>query len=126
MQTAESYSHTSDTRKAIETMKRYCKAYPQTPSAHHHPQLLVRGGVWIVLLGPSISEGIAGFGYTVEAALRAFDAQYVRGSGKLSVNQTLPLWKATRAPEVSQAGHTRRVIVRCVNEQRSLTKEIEP
>jgi hypothetical protein len=29
-------------------------------------------------LGPAIEEGIAGFGDTVQAALRAFDAQYSR------------------------------------------------
>ena len=122
MQTVESYSHTSDTRKAIETMKRYCEAYPQTPSAHRHPQLLVRGGVWIVLLGPSISEGIAAFGYTIEAALRPFDAQYMRGSGEFSVNTTLPLSRATRVAEVNQAGHTRGMVVPRVKEQTSLRK----
>ena len=110
----------------IKTMKHYCEAHPQTPSAHRHPQLLVRGGVWIVLLGPSISEGIAGFGYTVEAALRAFDAQYMRGSGEFSVNTTLPLSRATRVAEVNQAGHTRGMVVPRVKEEMSLRKEVEP
>jgi hypothetical protein len=31
------------------------------------------------LLGPSVEEGIVGIGQTVEAALRAFDAQYLAG-----------------------------------------------
>jgi hypothetical protein len=41
------------------------------------PKLFVRSGVWIALLGRSVREGIAGFGPTIEAALRAFDAQYL-------------------------------------------------
>jgi hypothetical protein len=61
---------------AMETMEHYCNADPASPSAIPRPRLLVRGGVWIGLLGSDISEGIAGFGYTVEAALRAFDARY--------------------------------------------------
>jgi hypothetical protein len=30
------------------------------------------------LLGKSVRDGIAGFGPTIEAALRAFDAQYLQ------------------------------------------------
>lgn len=63
-------------REALKEMLRYWDAHPTAPSATLRPQLSVRSGVWIVLLGPSISEGIAGFGYTVEAALRAFDTRY--------------------------------------------------
>ncbi len=63
----------------MERMERYCMAHPRSPSAMRHPQLLNRGDTWIVLLGPSVDEGIVGFGCSVEAALRAFDAQYVRG-----------------------------------------------
>ena len=33
---------------------------------------------FVALLGPTIEEGIAGFGDSVRAALRAFDAQYSR------------------------------------------------
>jgi hypothetical protein len=33
--------------------------------------------VWIALLGRSVRDGITGFGPTVEAALRAFDDQYL-------------------------------------------------
>lgn len=64
-------------RAALEKMKRYCNAHPESPSAMQCPQLFVRGGVWVALLGSSIPQGIAGFGYTVEAALRAFDARYL-------------------------------------------------
>jgi hypothetical protein len=37
-----------------------------------------RGRTFVALLGPAIEEGITGFGNTVQAALRAFDAQYSR------------------------------------------------
>lgn len=43
------------------------------------PQLLVREGLWIALLGPSIGEGIVGVGHTVANALRAFDTQSSAG-----------------------------------------------
>jgi hypothetical protein len=43
------------------------------------PKLKVRGDLWIALLGPNVEEGIIGIGATVEAALRAFDAQYLVG-----------------------------------------------
>jgi hypothetical protein len=39
--------------------------------------LFVHSGVWIALLGRSVRHGIAGFGPTIETALRAFDMQYV-------------------------------------------------
>jgi len=42
------------------------------------PQLSIRGRTFVALLGPAIEEGIAGFGDSVQAALRAFDAQYLR------------------------------------------------
>ncbi len=67
------------TRAAMERMELYCIAHPGSPSAVRRPRLLIRGEVWIALLGPSLEEGIAGFGNMVEAALRAFDAQYLRG-----------------------------------------------
>jgi hypothetical protein len=92
----------------METMNRYCNAHSQSPSALRHPQLSVRGGVWIALLGPSISEGIAGFGCTVEAALRAFDAQYVRGSRKPIVDRSPAESDAPRVTEPSQPGQSRR------------------
>ena len=66
------------TKAAMERMELYSMAYPGSPSAVRRPQLLRRGDVWIAFVGASIPEGIAGFGYTVEAALRAFDVQYLR------------------------------------------------
>lgn len=65
------------TAAAIEQMKHYCATHPGSPSAVRHPQLLFRGDLWIVLLGPNVEEGIVGIGPTVVAALRAFDAQYL-------------------------------------------------
>jgi nucleotide-binding universal stress UspA family protein len=55
----------------------YYELHPGSPSAIRLPKLFVRSGVWIALLGHSVRNGIAGFGSTVEAALRAFDVQYV-------------------------------------------------
>lgn len=64
-------------RAALEKMQRYCEAHPESASAIQRPKLLVRGGVWIAFLGHGTSEGITGFGHTVEATLRAFDARYL-------------------------------------------------
>ncbi len=63
---------------AMQEMERYCAAHPNSPVAIRHPRLSIRGRTFVALLGPAIEEGIAGFGDTVEAALRAFDAQYSR------------------------------------------------
>jgi hypothetical protein len=117
MQTDETSNQNSDrTKLAMETMKRYCDAHPQSPSALRRPHLLLRGAVWIAVLGPSVSEGIAGFGYTVEAALRAFDAQYLRGSDKPVAGQTPTL---PDAPRASELGQTREKIAQRVKEQTS-------
>jgi hypothetical protein len=64
---------------AMQQMELYCTAHPGSPSAVRHPQLLVRGELWIASLGPSVEEGIVGIGPTVAAALRAFDSQYLAG-----------------------------------------------
>jgi hypothetical protein len=62
---------------AIERMELYCAAHPGSPAAARRPRLSMRGDLWIVLLGASVEEGIVGIGPSVEAALRAFDAQYL-------------------------------------------------
>ena len=64
---------------AMEEMELYRRAHPESPSAVRPPRLFFRSELWIALLGPSIEEGIVGIGPTVQAALRAFDAQYVAG-----------------------------------------------
>ena len=60
-----------------EEMQSYCLAHPGSPSAVRQPQLSSRGDLWIALLGPSVEKGIVGIGPSVEAALRAFDTQYL-------------------------------------------------
>jgi hypothetical protein len=64
---------------AMEQMELYSQAHPGSPAAVRRPKLLVRGDLWIALLGPSVEEGIVGIGPSVTAALRAFDAQYLAG-----------------------------------------------
>ena len=67
------------TTAAMERMELYCATHPGSPSAARRPRLFLRSHLWIALLGPSVEEGIVGIGQTVEAALRAFDAQYLAG-----------------------------------------------
>jgi hypothetical protein len=67
------------TMAAMERMELYCAAHPGSPSAARRPRLFLRSHLWIALMGPSVEEGIVGIGQTVEAALRAFDAQYLAG-----------------------------------------------
>ena len=67
------------TMAAMQRMERYCAAHPGSPSTARRPRLFLRSRLWIALLGPSVEEGIVGIGPTVEAALRAFDAQYFAG-----------------------------------------------
>lgn len=67
------------TLAAMERMELYCAGHPGSPSAARRPRLFLRSRLWIALLGPSVEEGIVGIGQTVEAALRAFDGQYLAG-----------------------------------------------
>jgi hypothetical protein len=72
---------TTDLKVAAASLERaelYFAAHPGSPSAARRPQISVRSGTWIALLGQNIEEGIVGFGSSVEAALRAFDAQYLK------------------------------------------------
>jgi hypothetical protein len=61
---------------AMQEMERYCATHPNAPVSLRRPRLLIRGRTFVALLGPSIEEGIVGFGDSVQAALRAFDRQY--------------------------------------------------
>jgi hypothetical protein len=61
---------------AGEAMEEHCRAHPDSPSAQRRPQLLIRGDLWVALLGPSVEEGVVGIGPTIPAAFRAFDVQY--------------------------------------------------
>lgn len=69
----------NSTVATMERMELYCAGNPGSPSAARRPQLLFREQLWIAVLGPSVEEGIVGIGQTVEAALSAFDAQYLAG-----------------------------------------------
>ncbi len=83
MKTHNEFEHSglreNSTLAAMERMELYCVAHPGSPSAARRPHLLYRGQLWIALLGPTVEDGIVGIGQTVEAALRAFDAQYLAG-----------------------------------------------
>jgi hypothetical protein len=79
---------------AGERAEFYYRAHPGSPSAVRRPQLMVRSGTWVALLGRSVQDGITGFGSTVEAALRAFDAQYLAALRAPDAQMLAPL----RAP----------------------------
>ena len=66
------------TSAAMKEMELYCSAHPRSPAAVRRPRLSIRGRTFVALLGPAIEEAITGFGDSVQAALRAFDAQYLR------------------------------------------------
>jgi len=72
------YEPADRTSAAMEEMELYCASHPRSPAAVRRPRLSIRGRTFVALLGPAIEEGIAGFGDSVQAALRAFDAQYLR------------------------------------------------
>lgn len=73
-------SHIADPiQAAAEQMELYRALHPGSPAAVRRPRLTNRGDLWIALLGQSVEEGIVGIGPTVEAALRAFDTQYLAG-----------------------------------------------
>ena len=67
-----------DQLAARQRAELYYEMHPRSPSAVRSPKIFARSGVWIALLGPNVREGIAGFGPTIEAALRAFDDQYLK------------------------------------------------
>ena len=55
----------------------YFAEHPGSPAAVRRPQLSIRSGTWVAVLGPNVQDGIVGMGATVETALRAFDYQYL-------------------------------------------------
>jgi hypothetical protein len=74
LEMSEKYLNQTAVRERAEL---YYLAHPGSPSAVRRPRLIARSGIWVALLGPNVRNGIAGFGSTVEAALRAFDVQYL-------------------------------------------------
>lgn len=65
---------------ATREMNRYCVAHPKGPAALKHPRLFIRDELWVALLGANAEEGVVGIGSTVEAALIAFDSEYLTGT----------------------------------------------
>ena len=55
----------------------YAAAYPGSPSAVCRPRLFRRTDTWIAFLSSGIGQEVIGYGDTVEAALRQFDARYL-------------------------------------------------
>lgn len=49
------------------------------PSVLFKPQLSADGTMWCALFGADLMSGIAGFGETPEAAMRAFDQAWLKG-----------------------------------------------
>jgi len=72
----DGYRRDDPTLAAMEEMQSYCLAHPGSPAAVRRPRVSMRGDLWVALLGPTVEKGIVGIGPSVEAALRAFDAQY--------------------------------------------------
>jgi hypothetical protein len=90
------YQRGGPTPVAREEMQAYCLAHPESPCSVRRPQLSTRGDLWIALLGPNVEKGIVGIGPTVDAALRAFDAQYLAFLGP-----------ATGATKIRDPAHSR-------------------
>jgi hypothetical protein len=90
------YRRSNPTLAAREEMQSYCMAHPGSPTVVRRPQLSRRGDLWIALLGPNVEKGIVGIGPTVDAALRAFDAQYLAFLGP-----------ATGATKIRDPAHSR-------------------
>jgi len=91
--------HVADqTLAAMQEMERYCAVHPGSPAAVLRPGLSIRGRTFVALLGPTIEEGIAGFGDSVQAALRAFDTQYSRSLARTAavapVSKSEQKWSA--------------------------------
>jgi hypothetical protein len=77
----DAYLRSDPTLATQKEIQSYCVVHPGSPSAVRRPQLSSRGDLWIALLGPSVEKGIVGIGPSVEAALRAFDTQYLEFLG---------------------------------------------
>ena len=82
-------------------MELYCVARPSSPTAVRRPHLSIKSGVWVALLGESVQEGIAGFGATVEAALAAFDKQYLKSTRPVNQKTTVRVTSRNRTHDAS-------------------------
>jgi len=84
---------------ASERAELYFAAHPGSPAAVRRPKFFQRSGTWVALLGPSVRKGIAGFGITIESALRAFDAQYLA-----ALRPPATRWDGESKPGLHEAG----------------------
>lgn len=50
----------------------------QRPSAVYRPALMLDGTAWCALYGENLMDGVAGFGDTPDAAMRAFDEAWMK------------------------------------------------
>jgi hypothetical protein len=62
---------------AKERAEQYYDSHPGSPAAVCRPELSIRSGMWVALLGSGMEDAIVGVGSTAETAFRAFDAQYL-------------------------------------------------
>ena len=62
---------------AKERAELYFAAHPGSPAAVCRPELSIRSGMWVALLGKSMEDAVVGVGSTAETAFRAFDAQFL-------------------------------------------------
>ena len=69
-----------------ERAELYFAAHPGSPAAVRRPELSIRSGTWVALLGRGTEDAIVGVGSTAETAFRAFDAQYLTAL-RLSVDR---------------------------------------
>jgi hypothetical protein len=79
-----------------ERAELYFTAHPGGPSAVYRPMLLPRSDEWVAILANDSRRSTVGLGATVEAALGAFDVQYLRGMRS-------PLYRELRRPRSSKA-----------------------
>lgn len=73
---------------AISRAELYYAAHPGSPSAARRPQISVKSGICIASL-TSLRDKINGVGPTVEAALRAFDREYLNALRPPTERQSL-------------------------------------
>ena len=104
----DGYRCDDPTLPAMEEMQSYCLAHPGSPAAVRRPRMSMRGDLWVALLGPTVEKGVVGIGPSVQAALRAFDAQYfslltpateateIRGSAYRAYNRAAPIQPGLR------------------------------
>jgi hypothetical protein len=93
-----SISSAKPRQDTAEQVAIYCGKHPRSPSAVRRPKLILRGQVWIALIGDTVQRGIAGFGPTIQAALGAFDRQYLNALRPPSEAKKVPLAASNHQP----------------------------